>query len=152
MLPPGTNQRSFPESLPLTRAEGVPGRRFTTAPWLKLPDGSGRSAHSDLDPLRPRAGSGLARPRAAPHPGDIIADLDTSEANLPVGTLQAGSAVLRVSDVFNDGYVKWKVRYGRDAKDWIVAPGHPELRLRGILCSVEQDGEMRLGDRLRKLA
>jgi hypothetical protein len=53
--------------------------------------------------------------------------------------------------VFNDGCVKWKARYGADAKAWITAPGHPELRLRGILCSVESDGEIRLGDPIRKL-
>lgn len=150
---PGVNQRSFPESLTLTRAEGVPGERFTSAPWLKLPDGSG-DPRIQVSILSARVLDLVWRDRAAsPHPGDtIIADLDTSEANLPAGTLlQAGSAVLRVSDVFNDGCVKWKVRYGRDAKDWIVAPGHPELRLRGILCAVEQGGEMRLGDRLRKL-
>lgn len=88
-----------------------------------------------------------------PHPGDtIICDLNMTEDNLPAGSLlQAGTAVLRVSDLFNDGCVKWKARYGRAAKDWITAPGHPRLRLRGILCSVEQDGEVRLGDPVRKL-
>ena len=64
---------------------------------------------------------------------------------------QAGSAILRVSDVFNDGCVKWKARYGADAKAWITAPGHPELRLRGVLCSVAQGGEMRVGDRLKRI-
>ena len=82
----------------------------------------------------------------------IIADLETSEANLPAGTLLGiGSAVIRVSDVFNDGCVKWKARYGKDAKDWITAPGHPPLRLRGILCSVEQDGVIACGDLIHKL-
>lgn len=94
------------------------------------------------------------RDRAAtPHPGDtIIADLNTTEENLPVGTLlQAGTALLRVSDLFNDACVKWKVRYGDEAKDWVTLPGHPELRLRGLLCSVEQDGVMRVGDRLKRV-
>ena len=40
-------------------------------------------------------------------------------------------------------------RYGAVAKDWITAPGI-RLRLRGVLCSVEQDGIVRLGDTLRK--
>ena len=75
-----------------------------------------------------------------------------TEDNLPAASLvQAGTAVLRVSDVFNDGCVKWKARYGQAAKDWITAPSHPRLRLRGILCSVEQDGKVRLGDPVRKL-
>ena len=35
---------------------------------------------------------------------------------------------------------------------FIDAPGHPELRLRGILCSVEVDGEVTLSDRLKVLS
>ena len=149
---PAFNQREFPEQLTLTRSEGVPGERFTSAPWLKLPDGSG-DPRIQVSILPRRVMDLVWRDRdATPHPGDtIIADLDTSEANLPVGTLLSiGSAVIRVSDVFNDGCVKWKARYGKDAKDWITAPGHPSLRLRGILCSVEQDGVIRQGDLIRK--
>lgn len=150
---PGYNQRSFPDVLELTRARGIPGERFETAPWIRLPDGSG-DPRIQVSILPRRVLDLVWRDRTGtPHPGDtVIADLDTTEANLPVGTLlQAGTALLRVSDLFNDGCVKWKVRYGRDAKDWIVQPGHPELRLRGVLCSVERDGVMRVGDRLRKV-
>ena len=150
---PAFNQRSFPDHLTLTRTEGIPGERFTSAPWLKLPDGSG-DPRIQVSILPQRVMDLVWRDRAGtPHPGDtIIADLDTTEANLPAGTLlQVGTAILRVSDVFNDGCVKWKARYGADAKAWITAPGHPELRLRGILCSVESDGEIRLGDPIRKL-
>lgn len=149
---PAFNQREFPAHLSLTRAEGVPGERFNSAPWLKLPDGSG-DPRIQVSILPRRVMDLVWRDReGTPHPGDtIIADLDTSESNLPVGTLLSiGSAVIRVSDVFNDGCVKWKARYGRDAKDWITAPGHPALRLRGILCSVEQDGVIRRGDLIRK--
>ena len=86
-----------------------------------------------------------------PHPGDpIVADLDCSVENLPEGSLiHAGTAVLRVSDEFNAGCVKWKARYGADARAFIDAPGHPPLRLRGILCAVAQDGEVTLTDRLQ---
>ena len=57
--------------------------------------------------------------------------------------------MLRVSDLPNDGCVKWKVRYGADAMAFITAD--PRLRLRGVLCSVEQDGEVTLSDRLQVL-
>ena len=149
---PGYNLRQFPDHLTLTRAEGVPGERFTTAPWLTLPDGRG-DPRIQVSLLPRRVLDLVWRDRdTTPHPGDtIIADLDMSEANLPVGThLAIGSAVIRVSDVFNDGCVKWKARYGQAAKDWITAPGHPALRLRGVLCSVEQDGVIRRGDLIRK--
>jgi hypothetical protein len=150
---PNRNQRTFPEHLTLTRAEGVPGDRWLTEPWMRLPDGlPDPNIQVSILPMRVMNAIWTDRENT-PHPGDtIIADLDTSEANLPEGTLlQAGSAVLRVSNVFNDGCVKWKVRYGVDAKNFITAPGHPELRLRGILCAVEQDGILRLGDTITKL-
>lgn len=151
---PGYNQRRFPERLNLTRAQGIPGERWLTAPWLRLPDGS-PDPRIQVSLLPLRVLETVWRDRdATPHPGDtIVCDLDMSGANLPAGSLlQVGTAVLRVSDVFNDACVKWKLRYGSAAKDWITAPGHPPLRLRGILCSIERDGEVRLGDPITRLA
>lgn len=151
---PAYNERRFPEGLTLTVAQGVPGERWLTAPWLRLPDG--RPDPDIQVSILPRRVMELVwRDReGTPHPGDtIIADLETSEANLPAGTLlRAGSAILRVSGVFNDGCVKWKARYGADAKAWITATGHPPLRLRGILCAIVADGEVALGDRVTKIA
>ena len=147
---PGFNQRSFPAMLRLTRAEGVPGERWLHHPWMRLPDGR-PDPRIQVSILPSRVMDLVWRDRAGtPHPGDtIVADLDCSEANLPAGTLiRAGSAVVRVSDLFNDACVKWKARYGAAAKDWITAPGHPALRLRGVLCEVVEDGELRLSDRL----
>ena len=150
---PGFNKRSFPPVLHLTRGQGVPGERWMTAPWLRLPDGSpDPRIQVSLLPLRV-ADLVWQNREATPHPGDtVICDLDMSEANLPEGTLlRIGTAVIRVSSVFNDGCVKWKARYGQAAKDWIVAPGHPTLRLRGVLCSIEVDGLVRSGDVIEKL-
>ena len=150
---PATNQRSFPARLRLTRAEGIPGDRWLHNPWLRLPDGS-PDPRIQVSILPARVLDLVWRDRAiTPHPGDpIVADLDCSAANLPEGTLlRAGTARLRVSSEFNDGCVKWKARYGQAAKDWITAPGHRALRLRGILCSVEQDGDVAVGDRLQIL-
>lgn len=151
---PAFNQREFPQLLRLTRAEGVPGERWRKAPWLRLEDGS-PDPRIQVSLLPRRVADAVWRDRDHTlHPGDTaICDLDMTEANLPEGTLlRLGSAVVRVSSVFNDGCVKWKARYGQAAKDWIVAPGHPELRLRGVLCSVEADGEVRLGDMVEKLS
>lgn len=150
---PAFNQREFPERLTLTKEQGVPGERWLTAPWLKLEDGTG-DPRIQVSILPKRVLDLVWREGdAEPHPGDtIIADLDTSVANMPEGTLlSCGTAVLKVSSLFNAACVKWKVRYGAEAKDWITAPGHPDLRLRGILCSIERDGEVRLGDVIRKV-
>ncbi|HMS94857.1 MAG TPA: hypothetical protein PKA03_06500 [Tabrizicola sp.] len=150
---PGYGQRNFVPELTLTRDRGIPGERWGTAPWLKLPDGSG---HPGIQvSILPRRVLDLVwRDRENTlHPGDtFVCDLDMTEANLPEGQLLAvGTAVLRVSEVWNDGCAKWKVRYGTPAYDWIRAPAHKALRLRGLLCSIEQDGVIRLGDKVQVL-
>jgi len=148
---PAPNQRSFPDHLHLTRASGIPGDRWLTAPWATLPDGS-PDPRIQVSILPTRVLDLVWRNRATtPHPGDpIVADLDCTTTNLPPGSLiRAGTALLRVSDLFNDGCVKWKARYGPAAKDWIIAPGHPALRLRGVLCEVIEDGVITLADRLQ---
>jgi hypothetical protein len=150
---PGFGLRDFVGELAVTRDKGIPGERWGTAPWLKLEDGSG---HPGIQvSILPRRVLDLVwRDRAGTvHPGDtFVCDLDTSEANLPEGQLlSVGTAVLRVSDVWNDGCAKWKVRYGTPAYDWIRAPAHQHLRLRGVLCSIERDGMIRLGDRVEVL-
>lgn len=150
-LRPGYGERQFPDRIVMTREGGIPGERWTTTPWMRLADGS-PDPRIQVSILPTRVMDLVWRDRAGtPHPGDpIVADLDMTEANLPVGTLlQAGTAVLRVSDAFNDACVKWKLRYGAAAKDWIVAPGHPALRLRGVLCSVEVDGGVWMTDQIK---
>lgn len=150
---PGFGERDFRSELTLTRAQGIPGERWETAPWAKLEDGTG---HPGIQvSILPRRVLDLVwRDREnVVHPGDTFTcDLDTSEANLPVGQLiSVGTAVLRVSEVPNYGCAKWKVRYGTQAYDWVRAPEHAALHLRGVLCSVEQDGVIRLGDRVNVL-
>lgn len=148
---PAYNGREFPESLQMTVVGGVPGERWLNQAWLKLPDGR-PDPDIQVSILQSRVLDLVWRDREGSiHPGDtIVADLDCSEANLPEGTLiRAGTALLRVSSVFNDGCVKWKLRYGKEAKDWIVAPGHPPLRLRGVLCAIVADGVVSVTDRLQ---
>ena len=150
---PGFGERDLRSELTLTRAQGIPGERWETAPWAKLEDGTG---HPGIQvSILPRRVLDLVwRDReSGVHPGDtFVCDLDTGEANLPEGQLlSVGTAVLRVSEVFNGSCAKWKVRYGADAYDWARAPEHKALRLRGVLCSIEQDGVIRNGDAVEVL-
>jgi hypothetical protein len=143
---PGYGERRFVSELTVTKDRGIPGERWGTAPWLKLPDGTG---HPGIQvSILPRRVLDLVwRNRdTVVHPGDtFVSDLDMTEANLPTGQLLAvGTAVLKVSEIWNDACAKWKVRHGEAAFDWVRA--HKELRLRGVLCSIEQDGVIRNGD------
>jgi hypothetical protein len=150
---PRPNARTFPPMLTLTRAGGVGGDFEMSRPWLELPDGSpDPQIQVSVMPWQVLDLVWRDRDRVA-HPGDNIAvDMNLSVDNLPVGSLiEAGTAILRVSAEPNDGCVKWKVRCGRPAFAWVSRKDHLHLRLRGLFCSVERDGEVRLGDRLRRL-
>lgn len=147
------NDRVFTDRLRLTRKAGVEGDIEMNMPWLKLDDGSpDPRIQVSILPQRVLDLCWRSREKTV-HPGDqIIADLNTSLENLPAGCLiRVGTAVLRVSDVWNDGCVKWKARCGRPAYDWVRAPAHEPLRLRGIFCAVHVDGEVGVGEKIVRL-
>ena len=146
-------KRDFRQSIEVTREYGIIGERWTKAPWSKLPDGSA-DPRIQVAILSPRLRDLVWRDREnTVHPGDTLtADLDFSEKNLPAGQLlQAGTAVLRVTDLWNESCAKFKMRYGRVAYDFIRRPEYRSLRLRGLLCAVEQDGTIEVGNHLEKL-
>lgn len=152
-LRPARNQRKIVDRITMTVASGMPGERWLTEPWMRLEDGS-PDPSIQVSILPSRVMDLVWRDRiGTPHPGDpIVADIETSYESFPVGTrIAAGTAVLEVSDVFNDGCVKWKTRYGAAAKDWLVLPENRPLRLRGLLCRIVKDGEMTTADRLRRV-
>lgn len=145
------NDRVFTDRLRLTKAHGVEGDFEMTMPWLKLDDGY-PEPRIQVSILPQRVLDLCWRNReTAAHPGDqIIADLNMSLENLPAGTrIRVGTAVLCVSDLWNDGCVKWKARCGRPALNWVRA--HEDLRLRGIFCSIEEDGDVCVGDNIVRL-
>lgn len=149
---PDRNEREFPQQLTLTRDQGVPNERWLSEPWLRDDTGAPHRG-IQVSILSRRVWDAVRVSDDMIHPGDtIIADLDTSMDNLPLGTrLRVGTAVIEVSDVYNEGCVKWKARYGSEAKDWLVTPKNRPLRLRGILCSIEEDGVVKLGDQIIRL-
>ena len=152
-LRPGYGKRRPVTEVHFTREFGIQGERWATAPWMKLSDGS-PDPRIQVSILGVRVMDLVWRNRNnTPHPGDpVVTDMDLSEENVPTGSiLQIGSARIRVSDVFNDACVKWKVRYGEDAKAWISRPQNRPLRLRGILCEVVTDGIVRTGDLIQKI-
>lgn len=147
------NDRVFTDRLRLTRNGGVEGDFEMNNPWLKLADGSSdKRIQVSLLPSRVLDLCWRNRDKTD-HPGDqITADFNMSLDNLPTDSLfRVGTAVLQVSDLWNDGCAKWRMRCGRPAYNWIRDPKHEALRLRGIFCSVEEDGEVVVGDKMVKL-
>ena len=150
---PDYGLRTFPMELEMTVAHGITGERWTKKPWLTLPDGA-PDPRIQVSILSRRVMDLCWRDREnTVHPGDpIVVDMDLGAANLPVGTrLSAGSAVLEVSDKFNNGCIKWRERYGDESLRWINRRENRDFRLRGILCKIVSDGTVKAGDRLVKL-
>ncbi|TVP69840.1 MAG: hypothetical protein EA339_14010 [Rhodobacteraceae bacterium] len=153
-LRPDYGARRFVPEVTVSVREGIPGERWATRPWLR--DAAG-NPHPGIQIciLSRRVLDVVWRDRdTTVHPGDtFITDLDLSQANMPVGQrLEVGSAVLEVSDIFNDACVKWAARYGAQSRVWINDPAHRALRLRGILCRIVRGGVIRAGDPVTKSA
>lgn len=151
---PDFGERVFADNLNMSVENGVEGDRWKAKPWLRLEDRS-PDPRIQVCILGKRMLDTVWTDREEmPYPGDtIIADLNFSEENLPDGALlQAGTAILRVSDVFNDACVKWKTRYGVESVRWINRADNKPLRLRGVLCEIVKDGEVTLSNKLIKLS
>ena len=88
-----------------------------------------------------------------PLAGDqLFVDLDLSVANVPPGTrLAVGTAVVEASTEPHMGCKKFRGRYGLDAVRFFASDVGLALQLRGINATVVEDGEVRLGDLVRKL-
>ncbi|MDG2406804.1 MAG: hypothetical protein P8M25_18265 [Paracoccaceae bacterium] len=150
---PGFGERTYVKNLSVTCKGGVKGCRWSHTPWLKKEDGSG-DPRIQVSILQRRVLDLVYKPHGdAIHPGDtFIVDMDLSHENLSVGTiLQAGSAQLRVSNHWNNACVKWKVRYGVDALNWVREDEHVKYRLRGVLCEIVKDGTITNGSLLAKV-
>ncbi|OIQ90001.1 hypothetical protein GALL_280910 [mine drainage metagenome] len=145
---PGPDLREYPAVLELSAARGAVGDRWERRTWMCLPDGRPDPRvqvavcnSRIIDLVRRLAGT-------SHHPGDtLMADLDLSEAALPVGSrLRVGTAVIEVSDVENDACAKFARHYGESFLHWIRLPENRHRRLRGLFARVVQDGQVRVGD------
>lgn len=82
----------------------------------------------------------------------LYVDLDLSKAALPAGTrLSVGTAVVEITEQPHTGCAKFTERFGLDALRFVSSPIGAELRLRGVNAKVVVDGEVRPGDRVRRV-
>jgi hypothetical protein len=150
---PALLQRQVLEVGALSCTEGLVGDTWSQRPSKRTPDGS---PHPDMQ--LNIMGSRVARLVAVtddrmPLAGDqLYVDLDLSEAALPAGTrLAIGTAVVEITDQPHTGCAKFTERFGLDALRFVNSPVGKELRLRGANAKVVVDGEVRPGDRVRRV-
>lgn len=144
---PEEDVRLMPEAVEVGSDRGVHGDRWSMGSSRAYPDTQIAIINSRLLDLV----SG-GRDRWAVAGDNIVADLDLSQVNLVPGQkLEAGSAVLEITETPHAGCNKFAARFGADALRFVnVGPGK-DLRLRGVYARVVQDGTIAVGDRIRKL-
>ncbi len=82
----------------------------------------------------------------------LFVDLDISQENLPPGTrLQIGGVIMEISPLPHTGCTKFARRFGGGARKWVMSDQGLAERRRGVYATVVQDGEIAVGDTIRKL-
>jgi MOSC domain-containing protein YiiM len=141
VLRTGPGQRATPESIELAAGRGAIGDAWSTHEH-SLP--GNEVALINVHVIRSLADDEAHTAMS----GDTLqVDLDISEANLPVGTLlEVGEALLRVSELPHRPCAKFVKRFGPVAAKKVARANRRGLRGRGVLCSIERGGIVRIGD------
>jgi MOSC domain-containing protein YiiM len=144
----GEGRRETPDEVQVDPEGGVLGDRWIEDPDRRL---TNQVSLMNVHVLRSLAGEDRARQALA---GDnIIADLDLTEANLPVGSrLAAGDAVFEVTPDPHRPCSSFVERYGASAAKKVARAGRKGRRGRGVLLQIITGGRVRAGDTLRVIS
>ena len=151
---PAVDEREVLAVGELTSAAGLVGDTWSVRGSRRTPDGE-PLLDAQLNVMSSRAAALLAGDRDRwPLAGDqLYLDLDLSAANLPPGTrLALGTAVIEVTAEPHTGCAKFARRFGAEAQRLVSAPVGRQLNLRGICARVVEDGSVRTGDLVRRVA
>jgi MOSC domain-containing protein YiiM len=142
----GPGQRSLPGEIEL-----VPGRGVQGDAWGKDKDATPDNQVALINFHLVQALSEGDAQRSALSGDNLQVDLDLSEANLPVGTrLSIGAqTVLVVSPAPHRPCRHFHERYGATAAKRVARANRRGLRGRGVLCTIERGGTIRVGDPIR---
>lgn len=147
------HERSVPWFCKLTPESGVEGDHWAKGSWKSLPDGRPDPA-VQVTLMNSRCLQLIATTKDRwPLAGDnLIVDLDLSANNIKPGQqLSIGSAILEVSDVPHTGCMKFRERFGVEALRFVSTKEAHELRLRGVFARIIKPGDVRVGDKIKKL-
>ena len=140
-------ERAEVESATLSSAEGVSGDHWSRGGYADRPDIQVTLINSGV--LDIIAGD---RDRWALAGDNLVVDWDIGESNLPAGTrFEVGTAILEISEEPHTGCAKFSKRYGPDALRFVNLGQGPAMRFRGVYASVIRDGEVKTGDKVKKL-
>ena len=150
---PAVGRRDMLETGELDLTTGLVGDTWNIRSSTRTEDGS---PHPDMqiNVMNSRVAAMIAgeRSRWGLAGDQLYIDLDISARNLPPGTrLSIGSAVIEVTNQPHTGCGKFVQRFGVDAMKFVNSPRGRELRLRGMNARVVVPGQIRAGDRVRKL-
>ncbi|MCA8980679.1 MAG: MOSC domain-containing protein [Planctomycetes bacterium] len=142
---PGEGRRETPDAIEADPERGVIGDRWVTDPDRRL---TNQVSLMNSNVLRSLAGDDRAKQALA---GDnIIADLDLSEANLPVGSrLAVGDVVFEITPDPHRPCSSFVERFGASAAKKVARAGRKGRRGRGVLMQIVAGGRVRVGDTLR---
>lgn len=151
---PNVNERNVLTEATLDLVVGLLGDTWKTRGSSKTADGLA-NPDAQITIMNSRAIQLVAGSKDQwPQAGDqLFVDLDLSRQNLPAGTrLEIGSAVIEVTPPPHTGCHKFAARFGTDATKLVNSPEGRELNLRGINSKVVKPGNVRIGDRVKKVS
>jgi MOSC domain-containing protein YiiM len=142
VLRPSPGERRTPEAIELRPGQGAVGDGWND---------QHESTENEISLINVHVIESLAgdSARTALSGDNLQVDLDLSEQNLPVGTrLTIGDAVLIVSPQPHRPCAQFADRFSPTAAKRVARANRRGLRGRGVLCTIERGGTIRIGDQI----
>lgn len=150
---PAVNEREVITSGVLDVSQGLVGDNWLTRGSSRTDNGLGHP-EMQLNLMNWRFVNLIAgsRDRVKLAGDQLFVDLDLSPDNLPPGTrLAIGEAVIEITAIPHLGCKKFVERFGIDAMKYANSDFGRSHNLRGVNAKVVTSGDVRVGDRLRKI-
>ena len=154
VIRPAPGERESLKISEISLAGGVHGDHWANGCWMTT---EGGKPHPDVQIciMNARCIALIAGDKDHwPPAGDnLFVDLDLRPESLPSGIrLCIGSAMIEITDTPHNACASFVERYGKAAAVFVNGAKGKAMRLRGIYGRVVQDGQISVGDRIRKVS